>query len=330
MQIIPDRIDPAAFMNAAKRRARNMGNAGRLELLEEAKLVVAPLKYVGGASPETQDHQGSWQPFPVTMFACLDIVGDDHSPRGLAALFTETSDDPKEISLAKASLIARTGAMRHSPVPVTFFGSDGTEIEPFVPVEKMTPEKSARVLEHIESAQHILRSANYMIFPGNDGHLVPYMISNTFMIAKKGREWLPDMFSLVEGKTEDEIERFTSITNACLSVAFATMDLLACKNVALADNEEVVSRQRRRHGYAGIKWKTIVVTGRSQVVHKAGAKGVNIADLPALHECRGHFKEYTGERPLFGKVSGKFFWHPHLRGRAENGIILHDKYEVKG
>ena len=44
----------------------------------------------------------------------------------------------------------------------------------------------------------------------------------------------------------------------------------------------------------------------------------------ALHLCRGHFKTYTEEAPLFGKYTGTFWWQPSLRGKEENGIIRKD------
>ena len=34
-----------------------------------------------------------------------------------------------------------------------------------------------------------------------------------------------------------------------------------------------------------------------------------------VHFCRGHFKEFTAQAPLFGKHIGFYWWQPHLRGR---------------
>ena len=47
-----------------------------------------------------------------------------------------------------------------------------------------------------------------------------------------------------------------------------------------------------------------------------------------LHLCRGHIKRYTPEKPLFGKIVGQFFWHPHMRGKIENGEN-HNDYILK-
>jgi len=42
------------------------------------------------------------------------------------------------------------------------------------------------------------------------------------------------------------------------------------------------------------------------------------------HWCRGHFKHYTEEKPLFGKYTGLYFWEPHLRGDSKRGFADKD------
>jgi hypothetical protein len=46
-----------------------------------------------------------------------------------------------------------------------------------------------------------------------------------------------------------------------------------------------------------------------------------------LHFCRGHFKEYTKENPLFGKATGLYWWQPQIRGNKDLGYI-HKDYSV--
>lgn len=43
-----------------------------------------------------------------------------------------------------------------------------------------------------------------------------------------------------------------------------------------------------------------------------------------IHFCRGHFKEYTKENPLFGKLTGLYWWQPHVRGNKRKGIVMKD------
>jgi hypothetical protein len=47
-----------------------------------------------------------------------------------------------------------------------------------------------------------------------------------------------------------------------------------------------------------------------------------------IHLCRGHFKEYTKEHPLFGKYTGLYWWEPSVRGQNRDGIVMKD-YSVK-
>ncbi len=46
----------------------------------------------------------------------------------------------------------------------------------------------------------------------------------------------------------------------------------------------------------------------------------------ALHLCRGHFKSYD-DRPLFGRVKGRFWWSAHARGSISQGAVFKG-YEV--
>jgi hypothetical protein len=47
-----------------------------------------------------------------------------------------------------------------------------------------------------------------------------------------------------------------------------------------------------------------------------------------MHVIRGHYKTYTPERKLFGKVSGRFFFSAHVAGDPTLGVIQSD-YLVK-
>lgn len=326
MTIVPETrasISPVDFLRAAKHTPAVEGNTQRLLLLDTARIVLLPRAYADVPfSP--LDHPGTWPPFENTLFACLDCQSKRGTRAGLASLVSTISEGrnstehPDSFRQVQHTLAVELG-LETLPKGVIAFDPRGEEI---IPKMRHTPEVAARLNAILFGASHIARCVHYMIFEGEDGRLVARVIGNTFLFADKDRQWLAEPLSVVSrGWEAKHIE-------GCLAVAFAAMDLLACKNVVLTDNEEQVSRQRKRHGYKGIQWKTIAIAGKSQVVKREGAP-VNISEIMPLHECRGHFKEYSSSRPLFGKVSGKFFWHPHVRGRVTNGVVLHDKYEVK-
>ena len=46
-----------------------------------------------------------------------------------------------------------------------------------------------------------------------------------------------------------------------------------------------------------------------------------------VHLQRGHFKKYTADNPLFGKITGLWWWQPHVRGRNKKGVVMND-YEL--
>src|SRR5262249_41550931 len=48
----------------------------------------------------------------------------------------------------------------------------------------------------------------------------------------------------------------------------------------------------------------------------------------ALHICRGHFKTFAEEAPLFGKHTGTYWWADYVRGDAQQGIVTKD-YRIK-
>lgn len=47
------------------------------------------------------------------------------------------------------------------------------------------------------------------------------------------------------------------------------------------------------------------------------------------HDVRGHFRIYTQERPLFGRISGAVWVPTHKRGAADQGKVSKD-YEIHG
>jgi len=44
----------------------------------------------------------------------------------------------------------------------------------------------------------------------------------------------------------------------------------------------------------------------------------------AMHVCRGHFKTYTSEKPLFGRETGTFWWPSMVRGFPTRGAVSKD------
>lgn len=105
-------------------------------------------------------------------------------------------------------------------------------------------------------------------------------------------------------------------------------DLLTCKNIDTIDNEPPVklNKSRVKKGKQPLfTYKTLVIKPTSKRQQSLEAQGLW---ENRIHLCRGHFKEYTPEKPLFGKFTGRYWWQPSVRGRNRNGVVMKD-YEVR-
>jgi hypothetical protein len=112
-------------------------------------------------------------------------------------------------------------------------------------------------------------------------------------------------------------------------VFFAVIKLLNCKNISTETIKapEALNKKRRKNGKQEIfdyHVLNVTVPGHKQDYREVSEPLSHVR----VHLCRGHFKEYTREHPLFGKLTGLYWWQPHVRGQNRDGIILKD-YQIK-
>lgn len=110
---------------------------------------------------------------------------------------------------------------------------------------------------------------------------------------------------------------------------FVTLSFLNCRNVTT--EEHLPSRQQRRaaqrKGEPVTTFRTLSIEPMRKVLVSEGGLEQN-GLKKALHICRGHFANYSEDKPLFGKYSGQFWIPAHVRGSQEVGTIVKD-YRVK-
>lgn len=103
--------------------------------------------------------------------------------------------------------------------------------------------------------------------------------------------------------------------------------LLNCKNIVTQTVEPSagMNRKRIRRGQEPMmSYKVLKV----RPIGRSGNGGQGSGDgLNALHLCRGHFKTFTEEKPLFGKYTGMYWWQSHARGNGERGFVK-KRYEL--
>ncbi len=110
-------------------------------------------------------------------------------------------------------------------------------------------------------------------------------------------------------------------------------DILNCQNVVIKDvlPPEKLNRKRIRKGKLPLySYKILEVVKGKPKTKNAGSVPWDYKSPEAVrfHLCRGHFKTFTDERPLFGKYSGTFWWNPQSRGDRSKGVVEKD-YRVK-
>jgi hypothetical protein len=99
------------------------------------------------------------------------------------------------------------------------------------------------------------------------------------------------------------------------------MCLSNARNVTLESvtpNVHESKQWKRKTGRDLVTFNRIILPNR---VRESMATGEGPGPLELV---KGHFKTYTTERPLFGRITGSWWWEPHLRGSAAQGIKLHD------
>lgn len=101
---------------------------------------------------------------------------------------------------------------------------------------------------------------------------------------------------------------------------------MTCKNVELIETQapRYVRRQRQRERKPALtKFYTMNIEPMRRMLRTRG-KSEEVGLKRAWHTCRGHFATYSPDRPLFGKVSGRFWFSEHERGSKDAGEVRKD------
>ena len=106
------------------------------------------------------------------------------------------------------------------------------------------------------------------------------------------------------------------------------INFLSCKNIKVVENEpsKILNKSRVKKGKLPfVSYKTLELSpvGKTKKEHESKGLWTN-----RVHLCRGHSKEYTADKPLFGRYTGRYWWQPAVRGRNRDGVVMKD-YEVK-
>lgn len=120
-----------------------------------------------------------------------------------------------------------------------------------------------------------------------------------------------------------------AIRNLLYPIYFA-INLMHCKNVRTVDTvvEPKLRKLRLKVGKESFAWKQIVIDSMRKRVADAshGGKG-NTVNL-ALRIARGHWKDYTNGKGLFGKLRGRYWWDDIADGSLGRNYAIKAPIEI--
>jgi hypothetical protein len=123
-------------------------------------------------------------------------------------------------------------------------------------------------------------------------------------------------------KDEDFSDRLLD----CASSALAAISFMHCKNVVVQSTEQPIKLQKSRERRGKLPlftFNTLEIRPITKILKEEGeseTKGLKYA----LHICRGHFKDFSTGKGLFGKHKGLYWWDSQVRGNIEIGAVIKD------
>ena len=192
---------------------------------------------------------------------------------------------------------------------------------------------------HTENVEWVVEMI--VLWVDNERNILAYPLSFFFFFDSNGRiRWnsegvielaedlaLPPSLGVQRIKDDPEYE-FTLASTLALAVPFFfTFGFMHCKNVQVAPQE--ITRQVRRQieRGKGVRYHVLDIEPMKRVLKTEGRQ-YEVGLKQAFHICRGHFKTYTEDSPLFGRYTGTWWWEAQARGDKTAGEVKKD-YNVK-
>jgi hypothetical protein len=170
--------------------------------------------------------------------------------------------------------------------------------------------------------------AHYFVALGQDGC---WSSSGDAFMGKVPELKCPPPFGAYSVKEKEVQRRLADQLGAPLvGPALFAISLMHCKNVTaceIAPPEKLSAKHQRKTGRPLVKYYVLDIEPMRRILDRDGeaqTKGLR----HALHICRGHFKSYTEDSPLFGRHTGTYWWAAQARGSAGEGVIEKD-YRIR-
>ena len=112
-----------------------------------------------------------------------------------------------------------------------------------------------------------------------------------------------------------------------LSPSLFAFSLSHCKNIEIVTDPTDLSKSNIRRSNTNrsllYQYKSVKLTDATQKKYQRGEPVDNTDHRSvSFHICKGQFRIYTPESPLFGKLVGKFWVPQHARGSKDVGTVV--------
>ena len=116
------------------------------------------------------------------------------------------------------------------------------------------------------------------------------------------------------------------LENSVFSIPLFALSLLNCKNIIQIEYGGKPKGKRSPHKQTSYKYHVLTTRPikRTYINEREEVDDALKASPTRFHFVRGHFKTYTLEAPLFGNITGTFWWQEHGRGSLDAGLIDKD------
>jgi hypothetical protein len=175
----------------------------------------------------------------------------------------------------------------------------------------MWPTLAPDLLENPGAPSNVIRNALRDVFAQLDEVLTHLYGQRPHLLRLKAVDSFEDVAIRELGK---EASLDAAGISHIVAIAFS---LLNAKNIVREPAYPLPqSRASRRRGDLAPHSYHVLRVAVPSVSRTRGESSADSGASVAIHWVRGHFKRYTLQRPLFGRLTGMYWWQHHLAGRA--------------
>ena len=124
-----------------------------------------------------------------------------------------------------------------------------------------------------------------------------------------------------EGDDGPTVAKFSG--KIAISPLLLTICFMNCKNVVqqrIHSDRQMPKQFKRRKSLPYTEYKILDIRPLREALRRDG-RVQEVGLKKALHICRGHFKTYSSDSPLFGRIEGTFWWGNFARGSGPGHVV---------